>query len=85
MINYLLFADENLIFCEANKEASQQLLDLLKHYALASRQCINVEKTTIVFSRNVQTSVKVVIMAFWGCRGTTQYGKYLSLPPMVGR
>lgn len=65
MINHLLFADNSLIFCQTNQEASHQLLALLKQYALASGQYIIAEKTTIVFSRNVQENAKDEIMAIW--------------------
>lgn len=63
MIYHLLFMDDSLIFCKENKEASQQLLALLNQYALALGQCINTEKITMVFSRNVQANVKEEIMA----------------------
>lgn len=85
MINHILFADENLIFCKANREASQQMLVLFKQYALASGQCINTDKTTIIFSKNVKEDVKEEVLVIWGCRGVAQYEKCLGLPPIVGR
>lgn len=39
----------------------------------------------MVFSKNVQDDTRKEVMATWGCRGVTQYEKYLSLPPIVGK
>lgn len=85
MVNHLLFSNNSLIFCRANWESSQQLLSVLRQYALASGQCINTNKTTMVFSKKVKEDVKEEVMTTWGCRGITQYEKYLGLPPIVGR
>lgn len=73
MINNLLFVDDNLIVCKANHVSYNQRLSLIKQYALASSQYINIDKTTMIFSRNVKKNVKEEIMAIWGCRGVTQY------------
>lgn len=84
MICHLLFVDDSLIFCNANQEASQQLLVLLKKYALASGQNINNDKTTMIFSQNINDDVKKEILAIWGCKGAAQYEKYLGLPLLLG-
>lgn len=52
-IIHLIFADENIIFCKANAEASNNLQRIHIVYALNSGQCINMEKTNIVFNRNI--------------------------------
>ncbi|KAF5451602.1 hypothetical protein F2P56_026695 [Juglans regia] len=58
---------------------------LLDDYEKASGQCINKEKTSMVFSKNVDEGLKTEIMQLWGGSSTQQYEKYLGLPPMVGR
>lgn len=67
-INHLLFIDDSLIFCKANNQSSHKLLDILDQYAKASGQYINKEKTTMVFSHNVEESAKHDILDLWGAR-----------------
>lgn len=83
-VYHLLFTNNNLIFCKAGNVSSQQVLNLLNWYAQASGQCINTDKTTMVFSKNVKRDVKEEIMARWGY-WDTKYEKYLGLPRLIGR
>lgn len=69
-VNHLLFTNNNLIFCKAGNVSSQQVLNLLNWYAQASGQCINMNKTMMVFNRNVKRDVKEEIIARWGCWDT---------------
>lgn len=55
-INHLLFVDDSLIFCKIDKNSSCKLLEILKRYEMASGQCINTTKTTIVFSKIVDSN-----------------------------
>ena len=52
-ITNLLFADDSLIFCQANKDEVQMVSDTLQLYVEASGQCINLEKFFVYFSSNV--------------------------------
>lgn len=67
-INYLLFADNSFIFRKTNIATSNNLLRILHVHAQASGQCINIEKTMIVFSRNVGEKDKIDIVVMWGCK-----------------
>ena len=40
-VSYLLFADDSLFFCKANKEECQTILRILKDYEVVSGQQIN--------------------------------------------
>ena len=51
-ITNLLFADDSLLFCRANKQEVKAVIEILKLYASASRQCINLEKSSVYFSGN---------------------------------
>ncbi|XP_042950031.1 uncharacterized protein LOC122282138 [Carya illinoinensis] len=84
-VNHLLFADDSLIFCQANVATNEKIQILLNKYERASGHCINKEKTSMVFSKNVSDELKSDIMQLWGGSHTQQYEKYLELPPLVGR
>ncbi|XP_042974784.1 uncharacterized protein LOC122306423 [Carya illinoinensis] len=84
-INHLLFADDSVFFCKADVSTNMKIQCLLSKYERASGQCINKEKTSMVFSKNVKDDLKRDIMQLWGGSFTQQYEKYLGLPPMVGR
>ena len=51
-ISHLLFADDSLLFCQALKKETQEVLEILKLYAEASGQCINMEKSSVYFNSN---------------------------------
>ncbi|XP_022841874.1 uncharacterized protein LOC111365549 [Olea europaea var. sylvestris] len=84
-LNHLLFADDSLIFCEANESTTSRLQALLSSYEDASGQQLNRDKTSMVFSANVSQDKQESIMALSNAPQVQQYDKYLGLPPMVGR
>lgn len=51
-INHLVFDDDNLLFCQANKKEWSQIQALLEVYVAASGQVLNQQKTSIFFSAN---------------------------------
>jgi len=82
-IFHLLFADDIFIFCQAFVEECQHLLQLLRRHEEASGQAINRQKTTVFFSRNTRSEVKMTIQGLMGARIMENCEKYLGLP-MVG-
>ena len=52
-VNHLLFADDNLLFFEATSDSATKVKDLLHRYCDASGQRINVDKSSIFFSKGV--------------------------------
>jgi hypothetical protein len=81
----MFFADDSLLFCRANLIKWQNVLEILKKYERASGQKLNLDKTSIIFSKNVKREFKEHIGSLVGISATTNYHKYLGLPAMVGR
>lgn len=55
-ISHLLFTDDSLLFCQTNQEEVQVITEVLNLYAMASRQCINLDKSSIFYSNNTTGS-----------------------------
>lgn len=84
-MNHLLFVDDNIVFCKANMDANLQLQGLLQDYAQAWGQFINRDKTSMIFSKNIERQARDEIMSLWGIAKHTQYDKCLGLPPVIGK
>ena len=59
---HLFFTDDFLIFYKANADEASQLKRILEAYKQVSGQLINVEKSSLFFSRNVGCRLKEEIM-----------------------
>ncbi|XP_041027032.1 uncharacterized protein LOC121267250 [Juglans microcarpa x Juglans regia] len=84
-ISHLFFADDSLLFCKANALEWGKLHNILKIYEEASSQRLNLEKTSIQFSRNTAKSTQDFILSIAGVRSSMAYEKYLGLPTVVGK
>ena len=84
-ITNLLFADDSLLFCQANKHEVQEVTEILKLYASASRQCINLEKSSVYFSGNTPMEQRTWIKDALGVKEVDRFDTYLGLPMLVGR
>ncbi|KAK1601043.1 hypothetical protein QYE76_017046 [Lolium multiflorum] len=84
-ISHLLFADDSLIFINANGASARRLSEILEMYDEASGQRVNKEKSAIFFSPctpeahriEVKTGLNIHVKAF--------SEKYLVLPTAVGK
>lgn len=61
-VNHLLFADDMMIFCQANSESCKELLSILKKYEGVSGQNINRQKLAIMFSAKTSNIVKQQVL-----------------------
>jgi hypothetical protein len=84
-INHLLFADDSLLFGKANLEEWRHIKEILDVYERASRQKVNMEKTSIFFSKNTTEEKRVSILQETWLHPSQHYESYLGLPALVGR
>ncbi|XP_057432075.1 uncharacterized protein LOC130724818 [Lotus japonicus] len=85
MISHLFFADDSLIFGRATAEEADCILKVIKLYEQTSGQLVNMDKSEISFSRNVISTVKVLIQERMGVKAVEIHDKYLGLPTVIGR
>jgi ribonuclease HI len=84
-LSHLFFADDSLLFCKANLTEWNRTQELLAVYEKASGQKLNLEKTSIFFSKGTSSEVKEHILSQAGVQASTCFESYLGLPAMVGR
>ena len=61
------------------------IAEILQVYASASRQCINLEKSSVYFSGNTLIEQKNWIKNSLGVKEVDQFETYLGLSTLVGR
>ncbi|KAL0286137.1 UNVERIFIED_CONTAM: putative mitochondrial protein [Sesamum calycinum] len=84
-ISHLLFADDTMIFCPASQDTVQHVQEILASYKQASGQKINLQKSSIAFSRNTPLEVQRHLAEVLGIRLENKHEKYLGLPSMAFR
>ena len=83
-VSHLLFADDILLFCQATHDEVRTILEVLQLYAVSSRQCINMEKSLVYFSSNVEEDRRQRIKEQLGVKEVERFESYLGLPTLVG-
>lgn len=84
-LNHLLFADDTMFFCRANKKNSDSLKALLSTYESISGQLINKHKSSIFFSKKTPTQTRDLVKTILQIDKEGGVGKYLGLPEHFGR
>ncbi|VVA31667.1 PREDICTED: reverse mRNAase [Prunus dulcis] len=84
-LSHLFFADDSLFFLKADVLNCQRFMQVLDKYCLASGQCVNFEKSNMVFSPNTPSSLRVQLCEMFGFNGVDNAGTYLGLPTIWGR
>jgi hypothetical protein len=84
-VNHLLFADDSLLFINANGDSARDARDTLEPYCRASGQRINLDKSSIFFSKKCPVAIKQELKAILNVQNETLSEKYLGMPSNVGR
>lgn len=84
-ISHMFFTDDAYIFSKADITSAENVLTLLKLFKQASRQKINVDKSSIFFSKNTQDQLKKDLSQRLGFKEAADNSHYLGLPYIVGR
>lgn len=79
-INHLLFADDSFIFARSTLQECYELKNLLQTYELASGQAVNLSKSCVAFSVNVNEVDTQVLSDFLGMTQVNYHDRYLGIP-----
>lgn len=84
MVSHLLFADDSLLFFKANGENATEVRGVLQLYCRASGQQVNMDKSSIHFSKGCSHSSRGEIMDLLQVLNQSLSEKCLGMPSDVG-
>ncbi|CAH9113824.1 unnamed protein product, partial [Cuscuta epithymum] len=76
-ISHLLFADDSLLFFQANHREASIVKEILHDYESASGQVVNFNKSKVFFSTNVSVSCREGLVELLGVGPAAMEEKYL--------
>ena len=80
----LLFADDSLLFYQANQPEVTMISEISQKYAGASGQSINLQKSSMYFSKNTPCGQRQAIASALGVCEVERFDTYLGLPSLIG-
>lgn len=83
-ISHLFLADDSIIFIKATSDNGRKLQQILSTYCWASRQEVNMSKSSIVFSTSTSSITREDLCSIFGIDLGLIAGKYLGLPTAWG-
>lgn len=83
-VSHLMFADDLLLFGKATESQMNSVVNTLNRFSDISGQMVSLEKTSILFSKNVDTATRRRLVHLSGFKETRSLGKYLGVP-LIGR
>ncbi|CAL1375573.1 unnamed protein product [Linum trigynum] len=84
-LTHLFFADDLVLFAEADLKQGEEVLTCLNRFCEASGEQVSKDKSCVFFSKNTMESVKKRISDMLGIKQTNNLGRYLGVPVIHGR
>jgi hypothetical protein len=84
-LNHLLFADDLVLFSLATSGEAALIQTCLDKYNSWSGQTVNIQKSTILFSKNTAPATILAIQSILPYELTTAFAKHLGLPLLIGK
>jgi hypothetical protein len=84
-VTHILFADDSLLFCRANKVETNNLRDIINRYQSASGQLVNMSRSEIMYSKRVPDTIKEEIAQIMHMQRVEFFSKYLGMPTQLGK
>lgn len=81
----MFFADDSYLYCKADMEEAGRMLNMLQTFEVASGQKVNLSKSSIFFSTNMNADSRSSICSALGMMEADERSMYLGLPNMIGR
>lgn len=79
-VSHLMFADDLLLFGKATTRCVRSVCNAMNKFCSMSRQAVSLEKTSVLFSRNVYVSMRANLTQISGFHEKRNLGKYLGVP-----
>lgn len=82
-ISHMFFADDCCIFCKADVECASRVQEIFHIFEQASGQQINIDKSSVIFKRNVSSALKDILCQQLGFKEADGNSLYLGLPSFL--
>lgn len=84
-LSHLCFADDLVLFVEASEQELYVMMEVLNNFCEASSEKINLTKSKLLVSSNIDHHQALALSNHCGISLTTDFGKYLGAPMIHGR
>ncbi|CAL1397558.1 unnamed protein product [Linum trigynum] len=84
-LSHLFFADDLVLFAEANPKHAEVVMSCMERFCLASGELISKEKSRVFFSKNTTRATRGEVCSRLGIQETQDLGRYLGMPVIHGR
>ena len=79
-VSHLVFADDSRFFCKAEPRECEEVMKVVKRYGKTSGQCINFDKSSLLFGKQINATSRQEIKDALGIQNEGGMGTYLGIP-----